>query len=636
MMASLESYGWLLGAVVVAVGCIVVVARSMESRDIYEARPRRVLTVIVGTLAIVIALVMQFVRNERWLWLAALLPTYFAVQHGIGTGIFKNPRFFESTQEPDLSHLKDARVADAVRKKILQERQLYSTPSLALRFLLPGIVLMLAIVTIGYTMLSPPEIPGYQLEERFIHGLQLGAMGAYLYVVIYLGGRTMRGDITPASLIWALATIVAGPLLGGILQLIVGEVSPTGNDGVWPNNAKWNDLLLPFAAGFSLRIVVSFINASIRRLLTDRVVTARGESLLRIRGITYDIEERLIEEGVEDVAMLADANPVRLHRNMRFDRRQIISWIDEALLMKYLPNAWQSLENDGITGAVDLVWYVEYFSEEAIRDAASKGSSMSQDAMVFAKLAERNKIDVAALAEVVLRMYTDGQVLLIWGLYQLEEGPGDSESHFTAELVQTADLAPGVAADDTQVSSLGAGLNTYRESTYHANQMLFIVHSWKRSTTPNQLADINIRLVEHPSAAPTGVRRVSYFMGRHFGNRVITSESMKDSFGIKVSAYRPMLCVAQVEFTNNSPPIWVYRYIDFDLPSKSPPNESPSSPPDGGTPPVAGQPRSTAEAPPTPPLNPAAEIARPIADRDQAPEGRAVTGPSTSSVFAQS
>jgi hypothetical protein len=55
-------------------------------------------------------------------------------------------------------------------------------------------------------------------------------------------------------------------------------------------------------------------------------------------------EERLIEEGVTDVANLANANPYRLRRNTRFDKRQFISWIDEALLMTYLPNAWLALE----------------------------------------------------------------------------------------------------------------------------------------------------------------------------------------------------------------------------------------------------------------------------------------------------
>jgi hypothetical protein len=581
-----ESYRWLIAAVAVAVACVIILVQSMMARDRFEARPRRVLTVVLGTVAIVVALIMQFVRGERWLWLAALIPTYLAAQHGISIGIFKNPRFFDPSQEPDLSHLKDPRVVDAVRKKILQERQLYSTPSLALRFLLPGTMLMIAIVTLGYTLLSPPKVEGYDLDQRFLHGAQLGAIGAYLYVVIYVGGRTMRGDTTPASLIWSLSTIVAGPLLAGTLQLVTGGDATTSDSEAWPSHAKWNDLLLPFAAGFSLRVVVTFINASIRRLFSERVINSRGESLLRIRGITYDIEERLIEEGVENVAILADASPTRLHRNLRFDRRQIISWIDEALLIKYLPNTWQSLENDGITGAIDLVWYVEYYGEDAILEAASDVAEKSAKAKVFVKLAERNKIDVAALAEVVLRMYTDGQILLIWGLYQLEEGPGDVEVAFRPELIQDGDQAP----DGAPESSNSTELEHYREEVYHDNQWLFIVHSWKRSANPNQVADITIKLIEHNKPGPTGVRRVSYFMGRNFGNKVITSDTPKDGFSVMVSAYGPMLCIAKVELINEIAPLFLYRYIDFDMPTKPLTVEPPREPAPAVVPPASVQP----------------------------------------------
>jgi hypothetical protein len=39
--------------------------------------------------------------------------------------------------------------------------------------------------------------------------------------------------------------------------------------------------------------------------------------------------------------------------------RQIISWIDEAILVVTLPRSWQALEEEGVTGAIDLATYYD-------------------------------------------------------------------------------------------------------------------------------------------------------------------------------------------------------------------------------------------------------------------------------------
>jgi hypothetical protein len=104
----------------------------------------------------------------------------------------------------------------------------------------------------------------------------------------------------------------------------------------------WSTLLLPFAAGFSLRYIVDFVNETILRLIggkTDAI--PRSVPLTRLRGIDQDIEERLMEEGISDVANLAMANHTKLRRNTRFDKRQLLSWIDEALLLTYVPTSLQ-------------------------------------------------------------------------------------------------------------------------------------------------------------------------------------------------------------------------------------------------------------------------------------------------------
>lgn len=569
-MADSAWYGWLVGGggvLALALGALAARARDPDETG---ARQRRVLAVVFGLVGLVAASILVFVGGaERWLWVAAILPGYFGIQHGINTAIFKNPRFFDGSQQPNYDRV-TPRVAKVLKHSIAQERRYYSTASLTLRFVLPSLVLFIATMTVGYTFLSPPAPYAASLDHRFVAGAPLGALGAYLYVVLFLGGRAMRGDVTPASLIWATVTIIGGPLFAGVLQMLVAS------DGKGLAEPGWTNLAIPFAAGFSVRVTVEFVEAMIRRMFLPRAADPRSESLQRIRGITHEIEERLIEEGVTDVANLANANPYRLRRNTRFDKRQIMSWIDEALLMTYLPNAWLALEADGITGAMDLAWYVDDVGGDAVvrevvrRAPVAQGASptLSPGAASLIKLAERNKLDATALAEVMLRMYNDAQVQLIWGLYQLEDGDtGDGDPLFDRFTPQSAEADPGSERRGPPSRS-AIDLAELRERIYEDNQQLFLIHSWRRSAVPKQVADIVIRIAEHKGGPLSAgkVRRVSYYLGEYFGGEPFVKENAKDSFSLEVSAYGPMLCVARVELASDAPPIMLHRYIDFDVP----------------------------------------------------------------------
>lgn len=481
-MGTAATYWWLPGVVVLGLATIIVawrVAKKTAARqrrlvDETATRQRHVLIPVFGTFALVVVPIMAFVHGvERLLWLAAILPGYFAIQHGINTAIFKNPRFFDGRQQSSYDHW-DGRVVKAL-KTLALERRYYSTASLALRFVLPSLVFFIAAMAVGDTLVFPPSTVIARLDERFITGAPLGALGAYLYVLLFIGGRTMRGDVTPAALIWASVTIVCGPLFAGVLQLLVVNENQPATTG-------WSGLAIPFAAGFSVRVTVEFVDAMIRRIFLPRAAEPRSESLRRIRGITHEVEERLIEEGVTDVTNLANANPQRLRRNTRFDKRQIMSWIDEALLMTYLPGAWPALEADGITGAIDLVWYVDYagglpaIREVVARTGVNTTASMSQGAQSLINLATRNKLDPASLAEIMLRMYSDAQVQLIWGLYQLDDGGGDDGgSAWDSSVPEDAEAEP--RGDGAEPSGSTPDLALVRNQIYENNRNLFLVHS---------------------------------------------------------------------------------------------------------------------------------------------------------------
>jgi hypothetical protein len=145
-------------------------------------------------------------------------------------------------------------------------------------------------------------------------------------------------------------------------------------------------------------------------------------------------------------------------------------------------------------------------------------------------------------------------------LYNYESGAFDD---FEAEATQS-----GVPADDAP--QVGQDLDVLRVREYEKNRGLFLVHTWRRSRKPGEVADIIIRLRQHresstrPSLLAEGkVERVRYELGRMFFKEPAVKRNKDDGFALEVSAYRPMLCRAEVEFNDGHPPIHLSRYIDF-------------------------------------------------------------------------
>jgi hypothetical protein len=124
--------------------------------------------------------------------------------------------------------------------------------------------------------------------------------------------------------------------------------------------------------------------------------------------------------------------------------------------------------------------------------------------------------------------------------------------------------------DDTQEATGGGNLDTLRVAEYERTRGLFLVHSWRPSEDRSQVADVVIRLQEHrdtstrPSLLAEGrVESVKYELGRRFFEEPRIKRNRGRDFALEVSAYRPMLCLAEVRFNDGPPPVYLSRYIDF-------------------------------------------------------------------------
>ncbi len=124
-----------------------------------------------------------------------------------------------------------------------------------------------------------------------------------------------------------------------------------------------------------------------------------------------------------------------------------------------------------------------------------------------------------------------------------------------------------IAEGTKKVLESWEGREAYRKRRYAENHGLFLVHTWRPSRSPDQVADISIRLYQHGQGPMTAgkIKSVEYHLGSMFFKQTVTKTNSKDSFELKVAAYGPMLCLAKVNFDDGTPPLELERYIDFEV-----------------------------------------------------------------------
>jgi hypothetical protein len=380
---------------------VLLVVMALPKAMVRGQRPN----VLVGSICI--GMVFTFIMLKeavRWVAVLAVLPPMFIAHHAIFVWLHK-PREAEGS---DVDSFKPEGVEVRARTTI---ESYYNVQTLFIRYGFPAVLLLVQGLVLGYLLVSPDNsFAGLPGKELLVRGARYGAVGAYTYVLLELGRRSFRHDLTGGVAIWSVATIAIGPLLAGTVALS-WQLKLTGD-------SPWQAGVVLFFAGFAPRRIIAAVEQAALQLLRigpAGSVETRTVPLTKIRGITPAIEERLGEEGIYDVHTLASAEPVRLVRNTSFDLRQILWWMDEALLIANLPRTWQALEDAGITGAIDLANY-------ALEGNGPTDAELS-------KLAEIAGLTPELMRSTIARLYADAQVRYVWTLYNrfTEDGSPSSE-----------------------------------------------------------------------------------------------------------------------------------------------------------------------------------------------------------------
>jgi hypothetical protein len=340
---------------------------------------------------------------ELWGWVLGLLPGLIIAHHALYLGLIKSRSI-----QPQARGSDEHSALTAARKTVQSEAEHDFGPlALFIRLGLPAILTALVGVLLFHVLwgLRSPCNTLSQIGVR-TDGLVAGAIGAYFWCLMELGQRKFRHDVTSGVAVWCAIQLALGPILGAaVLQVWRGD-SP--DHPVLPSQFP-TDLVVAFLAGFAPRLLAAAARELARRLwLGTNALPSRTIPLTQIRGIDDTVADRLKEEGLVDVHMLAMANPVRLARNTPYDIRQIVAWIDEALLMYFLAKHWAALEENSITGAIDLAWeWVRYEQRTPSKELTI--------------LAQNCHVDPVILTDAAARMSEDTQVNSVWALYNEEE-----------------------------------------------------------------------------------------------------------------------------------------------------------------------------------------------------------------------
>jgi hypothetical protein len=329
-------------------------------------------------------------------WVFALLPAFVVIEHAAFLW-FTQPRL-KKRDSPEVGHVPMQKALDATLESIQAN---FGVQSLVLRYFVPALLIAFTAVSVLNMLFVAERTIAFRVEV--LYASRLGAMGSYFWVLLYLSRRSIRHDLTSGGAMVCAITVVLGPVLSGVLgHLLGGAPSSTGQ-----KQTVWGEQALFFAAGLAPRRFAEALLDAVRRLWApEQAATpppARLTPLSQVRGITIDIEERLSEEGIYDAATLAMADPLRLFRNSSFELRQILWWMDEALLILFLPKAWTALQENGITGAIDFAWCTQIIVKQP---------------NVFDDLARGTNIQPHVLRQVAERMFEDAQVQIVWVLYQ--------------------------------------------------------------------------------------------------------------------------------------------------------------------------------------------------------------------------
>src|SRR5262245_43703624 len=219
-----------LSVVIVLLLILVFVPRLKSSRA------NLVLMMVIAALLLMISIVDY---NHRWQWIVGLLPTLLVAYQAFFLWLY-HPKKVENEFEGDRTLTDQEHYRKRAQDTITSH---YGLKTLFVRYGLPAVLLgLIGIILVDILIESDKyfslmaaiddQIITRNNVSMILRGLRLGAVGAYVYVLLELGRRTFRHDVTGASAMWCFVTLVLGPVLAATVAVLWRMGAPPP-DGWW-------------------------------------------------------------------------------------------------------------------------------------------------------------------------------------------------------------------------------------------------------------------------------------------------------------------------------------------------------------------------------------------------------------------
>lgn len=273
--------------IVLLLGVVIFLAIVLILKKWPSERVSQVLGIVIASLFLI---VMAAAEPRRWQWLIALLPSlmvgyqvfYLWLHHPRGANGISTRTSQEGQKQYDESK---KRAEDTIQKQ-------FGLKTLFIRYGLPAMLLGITGHVFINILVAPnsffsliESINGQAIrdatDERILLGIKFGTLGAYIYILLELGRRTFRHDITGASAMWCLVTLVLGPVLAATVSVLWRMDSPQATGG-------WGASVVLFFTGFAPRRVIAAIEqaaAQLLRLGPQTVVETRLIPLSKFAGL---------------------------------------------------------------------------------------------------------------------------------------------------------------------------------------------------------------------------------------------------------------------------------------------------------------------------------------------------------------
>jgi hypothetical protein len=389
------------GLAYAALGLVAMIVVAVRLKDASRSSRRSTLAVLALLLAeIWVVLAAAQACGVGWEIVTALLPLALVVYHA-GNLWLEKPEFKDGTSKVGAGSIAKDGPAAEHRKPVEDSiNRHYGMEVITARYVLPAVLIPI-VGLVEFDVVNRPDLMGIRWIEFAEMPFRYGLIGAYFFVYLELGKRSVRNDITPVSIVWCVITLAAGPALAAVIPALF-----TG-----PTQEPWGVRALWIFAGYSPRLVFRTLAQAIAKSLradTSAIQENRQVPLGRIQGIGPEEAERLAEEAIKDVHAMACVDPVRLMRDTRFDNWRIVSWVDQALLLTWVPEGiWRALVKRGYQGATDTK-SLALPSE----DAAAQGKIDREEAkVVLAKIAEEAGAgDPNVVRDMLVRLVRDPRI----------------------------------------------------------------------------------------------------------------------------------------------------------------------------------------------------------------------------------